>query len=105
MTILVHASACNAARSVRTNRYRAACKDSAMNETFRPRVMNNRMPYLNDFTARMSSPIEADALTATERSLSVFRSASRLPFRRILLCNDLPMMTPPIPGNIQLQKL
>lgn len=79
--------------------------DSAKNESSRPDSIVNGTPYLNDLTARMSSPIEADALNATERNLSVFRSDRRLPFRRILLCSDLPMTLSPSPGNIRLQKL
>ena len=55
------------------------------------KLAERQQAYLNDLTARMISPIDADALTATERSLSVLRSASRRPFKRILLCNDLPI--------------
>jgi len=52
----------------------------------------------------MSSPIEVEALIAAERSLSVFRSDMRR-FKRILLCNDLPMISLPVTGYARLQKL
>lgn len=37
-------------------------------------------------------------LTATDRSLLVFSKGIRL-LRRILLCNDLPMIAPYVPEN------
>lgn len=86
-----------AASGLWTACYRANCADSAKNELSRVDATVNWTLYLNDLTAWMSSPIEADALTATERNLAVFRSDRRLPFRRILLCNDLPMTLSPFP--------
>ena len=41
----------------------------------------------------MINPIEPIVLTATDRSLLVFSKGIRL-LRRILLCNDLPMIAP-----------